>query len=123
MSTLLRLPGQGCRHYLLGRCYYQEFLNPGYERIYRCRVLVRLQAVYDAFLTQADSFNLEDAAAAAIWRKRFLELCREDTGCQDHKPDDTESFPGCSLCLGDVCVLRLPGCPGRCAEFTPASKE
>ena len=123
MTRLLRLPAQGCRHFLRGRCHYREFLNPGYEQGFKCAVIIRLHGLYDSFLSQAEAFGLSDSAAAAIWERRFRELCREDTGCQDHEPDDRASFPGCALCLGDVCLLKLPECQGRCPEFTPKTRD
>lgn len=119
MSQILRLPAPACRHYVRGRCDYEEVLNPGYDPEYRCRVLVRLQQVYDTFLAQADAFDLDESKATGIWEKRFREVCSEDTGCQEYEPDDTNSYPGCALCLGDVCVFRLPECGGRCRNYTP----
>lgn len=119
MNRIIALPARGCRHYLRGRCQYEEHLNPGYHKSYRCTVLDRLQNLYDGFLAQADAFGLDETQACGIWEKRFGALCREDTGCQAYEPDDTKTFPGCLHCLGDVCELKLPGCGGRCENFTP----
>jgi hypothetical protein len=122
LTQILRLPATGCGHFIRGRCLYEEHLNPGYQAGYRCAVLEKLQAFYDSFLTQADAFGLEESVACGIWEKRLRELCQEDTGCQDHKPDAIDSFPGCLNCLEDVCVLKLPECAGRCQNFTSKSR-
>jgi len=118
MKRVVRLPAQDCRHFLRGRCVYEEVLNPGYHGSYRCPVLTRLQDLYDSFLNQAEAFGLDEAKAFGIWEKRFRELCQEDTGCQAHEPGDMNQFPGCVHCLADVCVLRLPECSGRCRNYT-----
>jgi hypothetical protein len=122
MTMVTRLPAIVCKHYVGGRCHYEETLNPGYDPGYRCVVLDRLQRVYDSFLTQADAFCLDDALAANIWANRFRELCRSDTGCQAYEPDDTDAFPGCAYLRGDVCLLRLPECGGRCRNYTLNSR-
>lgn len=123
MSRVLRLPALTCRHFIRGRCDYEEILNPGYQRAFRCVVLGRLEGVYDDFLTQAEAFGLDESRASDIWEKRFRELCGKDTGCQAYEPGDMSVFPGCALCLGDVCVLRLPECAGRCHNFAPKPRE
>lgn len=119
MSRVIRLPATGCRHFNKGRCLHEEHLNPCYNTAYRCSVLTRLQTLYDSFLNQAEAFGLDESAAATIWERRFQALCREDTGCQAYEPGDMETFPGCANGLGDLCVLRLPECGGRCSNFTP----
>lgn len=122
MSQVLRLPAPGCSHFLRGRCLYEEHLNPGYHADYRCVVLTRLGEVYDTFLNQADAFGLDEALAGDIWQKRLGQLSEADTGCQEHEPGDTEGFPDCAHCLGDVCVLRLPACGGRCQHFSTSKR-
>ncbi len=123
MARIITFPASGCAHFILGRCLYEEHLNPGYQAGYRCLALERLQKGYDSFLNQVDAFGLDDARASGLWEKRFLELCREDTGCQDHEPDDRKDFPGCRHSLEDICVLRLPACAGRCRNYTPKPRE
>jgi hypothetical protein len=118
VSQVFRLPVTGCSHLIHGRCFYEEYLNPGYQKDYRCLVLGKVQELYDSFLTQADAFGLDESTASGIWEKRFREMCRHDTGCQEHEPGDMNTFPGCAHCLVDVCVLRLPVCGGRCQNFT-----
>ena len=119
MSRVLRLPAGTCRHFVKGRCDYEEILNPGYHRSYRCPVLGRLENLYDDFLGQAEAFGLNEASASTIWEKRFREMYGKDTGCQAYEPGDMNNFPGCANCLGDVCVLRLPECAGRCRNYAP----
>ncbi|WP_243364336.1 hypothetical protein [Fundidesulfovibrio terrae] len=118
MSQILRLPATGCRHFIQGRCLYEEHLNPGYHGEYRCRVITKLQELYDSFLNQADAFGLDELKATDIWEKRFRELYREDTGCQGHEPGDMNVFPGCVHCLEDICVPLLPQCGGCCSNYT-----
>lgn len=118
MTPVLRLPGVNCLHYRLGRCLYEETLNPGYDQALRCQVLTRLQEAYDQFITQADAFGLAENTAAAIWAKRCQSFQAQETGCQDHKPNDTKDFPGCDHAAGDVCLLALPVCTGQCANFS-----
>lgn len=123
MTRLLRLPAADCRHHAMGRCLYEEALNPGYHTAYRCVALLELHGLYDSFLVQADAFGLSENRAAGIWRKRFLEHCRQDTGCQDHEPGGMNAFPDCAHCLGDVCALRLPPCDGRCRHYSPQPRD
>ncbi|GFK94569.1 hypothetical protein NNJEOMEG_02416 [Fundidesulfovibrio magnetotacticus] len=123
MTRLVRLPAGGCRHFVSGRCLYEEALNPGYQTSYRCTVVLELHGLYDGFLTRAEAFGLSESTAADLWERRFLELCRQDAGCQDRQPGDMNAFPGCAHCLGDVCVLRLPSCDGRCRNFSPQPRD
>jgi hypothetical protein len=123
MNRVLRLPARYCAHFLLGRCLYEERLNPGYHQGYRCLVLLRAQSDFDAFLTRAEAFGLSDAAASGLWEKQMDRFRAADCGCQEYEPGDTTVFPGCIHCTGDVCVKRLPECGGRCPEFTPNKQE
>ena len=116
--TILRLPGVSCAHYRLGRCLYEENLNPGYDQGLRCKVLISLQEAYDRFITQADVFNLAEHTAAAIWKKRFQNFQGQETSCQDRKPNDKKDIPGCDHAMGELCLLALPACAGQCERFT-----
>lgn len=118
MSKVLRLPAVTCAHFLAGRCFYEEHLNPGYDQRLQCGVLLKLQAMYDSFLDQADAFGLGESQAHGMWERRFLELCRHDTGCQDYEPGGNEGFPNCLHGMEGLCVLRFPECAGRCRNFS-----
>jgi hypothetical protein len=123
VKTLLRLPGNHCRHYCLGHCLQAEHANPGYHAGHTCRVVVHLCQAYDAFLKQADAFDLKEATAWDIWRKRFAVLASQETGCQDHKPGGRNEFPDCAHAQGDVCLLALPACQGQCPDFRPHQEQ
>jgi hypothetical protein len=118
VNKLVRLPAQDCSHFALRRCLYEEHLNPGYDQELRCVVVLHLHGLYDSFLDQAEAFGLGEAQAQDIWERRFQELCRHDTGCQDYKPGANEGFPHCQHGIGDLCVLKLPECAGRCRRFS-----
>jgi len=118
MSKVVRLPAGACGHFQAGRCLYEEHLNPGYDQRVRCSMMLRLHTLYDSFLDQAEAFGLGESQATAMWEKRFLELCRHDAGCQDYEPGANEGFPNCLHGNGDLCILRLPECAGRCRNYS-----
>ncbi|UJX40276.1 hypothetical protein K9F62_16450 [Desulfovibrio sp. JY] len=111
------LPGLGCRHYLLGRCLYEEHVNPGLDQGFRCRVLTRLGRAFDDFLVRAEAMGLTEEQAGRVWRSRFPETLTREGSCRDYLPGDTTSFPDCANAAGELCLLALPACPGRCRRF------
>jgi len=113
-AALIRLPGQGCRHFLTGRCLYEEHCNPGLDEGVRCIVLHRLGRAFDAFLHRADTMGLPDAQAGRAWQACFPAILAKEGNCQDYLPGDTTSFPDCAHAAGELCLLTLPVCPGRC---------
>jgi len=117
VTRVARLPAAACAHFVLGRCRYEENVNPGLYPKFRCQALVRLESAYDAFLTQADAFALDETLAASLWNARCQRLCQE-SGCQDYEPGDNSAYPGCLLFADGVCLKRLPECPGRCPRYT-----
>lgn len=116
-DKLIRLPGLGCRHHVLGRCLYEDALNPGYHRQWRCAVLQRWEAVYDDFLERAERFGLEEGSAADLLARRFERLTAEEVDCPDYAPGPEESLSGCRLLHEELCLLRLPECGGLCRHY------
>jgi len=115
--TVTSLPGCGCRHYQSGRCLYEEHLNPGLCEKYRCAVLTRLGRVFDEFLLRAENMGLSEEQAGRLWQARFPATLAKEGNCQDYLPSDTTSFPDCQNASGELCLLALPACPGRCFRF------
>lgn len=114
---VLRLPAFGCRSYHQGRCLYEEQLNPGLDLELRCSVLDRWEAIYDDFLTRAENFRLGAEELARLWRVRFERLAQEDIDCPDFEPALMDSMPECRHLFVDICLLRLPECPGHCRHY------
>ena len=116
-GRVTRLPGEGCPHCRAGRCLYEEHLNPGLCLANRCAVLNRLCRAFDDFVLRADNLGLTDEQAEALWQARFPATLAKEGNCQDYLPDDTTSFPDCVHAAGDLCLLALPLCPGRCPRY------
>ena len=116
-GVLSALPGAGCRHYLAGRCLYEEHCNPGLHEAHQCVMLVRLGRVFDDFLLRAERMGLDEDQAGSIWQSRFPAVLAKEGNCQDYLPGDTTSFPDCGHAAGELCLLAFPICPGRCRRF------
>lgn len=114
---LLRLPGAGCRHYAAGRCLYEEHLNPGYDQDVRCEVLSRLVAAYDDLLRRCEAMRLPEKRVAALLNERFAVLSGQETCCHAGPRGATNLLEGCEHAWQDVCLLRLPRCPGQCPNY------
>lgn len=123
MSKVRPMPGDACRFFRQGHCLYEERLNPGYQRAWRCRVLLRWEGEYDDFLQRAEAFRLEDAPAAQLWGKRFAGLLREGINCPRFVAGGVGEVLDCSLLLGDVCLAELPVCEGVCRRFLPRGRK
>jgi len=113
------LPGTACRFHVQGRCLYEERLNPGYNRQWRCRVLLRWERAYDTFLTQADNFVMEPETAVGIWENRLRRIMNQGHDCPDFQPGGTDGAIGCRHVHGGLCLAALPPCPGQCPRFEP----
>ncbi len=122
-GRVVRLPGVGCRHYDRGRCLYEEALNPGYHRRWRCVVLLRWESAYDDFLERADRFGLSEAGLPELLRRRFERLTGEDVDCPDYAPGADGSLPECRLLHEELCLLKLPECEGVCRHFAPREHD
>lgn len=117
-AHIRRLPGNECRHFASGRCLFEEQRNPGYHRNWRCRVLVQWEASYDDFLLRAEAFRLEEAAVAGLWERRVERLVAAAPDCPDFRRGGGTAT-GCAHGVAELCLLRLPQCPGRCGHFAP----
>ena len=116
-GAVVRFPAVGCRSFQQGRCLYEELLNPGLQKSWRCLVLARWEAVYDDFLDRAENFGLTEVELGVLWSKRFERLAEESVPCPDVCAGDGESMPECLHLLADICLLRLPECTGQCERF------
>ncbi len=116
-SGLVRLPAFGCRSYHVGRCLYEEQLNPGLNTAWRCGVQARWEAVYDDFLTRAENFSLDETELGRLWRLRFERLAEEPVNCPDFEPALVDTLPECRHLFVDICLLRLPVCTGHCVNY------
>lgn len=116
-AVVTRLSGLGCRHFLAGRCLYEEHRNPGLDQELRCRVLTRLGRAFDDFLIRAEAMGLSEEQAGRVWQDRFPETLARQGSCRDYIPGDTTAFPDCGNAAGELCLLALPACPGRCRRF------
>ena len=117
VAVVTRLPGLGCRHFLAGRCLYEEHLNPGFAIAFRCSVLVHLERDFDDFLRRAEAMALSEEQAGKLWQTRFPTTLAKQETCRGYRPGDTTSFPDCANAAGELCLLALPICPGRCQRY------
>lgn len=122
-GRLVRLPGVSCRHYERGRCLYEEALNPGYHRRWRCAVLLGWEAAYDEFLERADRFGIRESELAGLMRRRFERLTEGGVECRDYQPGADASLPECRLLVDELCLLALPECGGVCRHFVPNTTD
>lgn len=114
----LRLPGEGCRHWVRGRCLYEEWLNPGLENGYVCTVLRVLEESFDEFIVRGEIMGLSSEQAGRIWERRMDAALNIGWDCAnfEFRPDGAGEMP-CLHFRAGICVLRLPECPGRCRRF------
>jgi len=115
-AHIRRLPGKECLYHVRDRCLYEERLNPGYNRRWRCRVLQGWEASYDDFLLRAEAFQLESATVAGLWESRVERLVEQRPDCAEFCRGGTE-VTGCIHTLDELCLLALPVCAGRCRLF------
>lgn len=121
-SKVVPLPPLGCRSYHLGRCLYEEQLNPGLNQGLRCVVQLGWEAAYDDFLGRADSFGLDEAGLLDLWRARFERMATGSIPCPQYAPAPVEALPECRHLFVDICLLRLPPCAGRCVNYRLRTK-
>lgn len=117
MPNVRKMSGSHCRYYVAGRCLYSERLNPGYDESFRCRFLILWEEEFDAFLDRAEAFALGQDELAALWERRFERLQNGSRGCDDYRYCESGGDQGCINGHGDVCLLALPLCEGRCRHF------
>ena len=118
MTPTLRLPGEGCRYWVDGRCLYEESLNPGLREDFFCAVLSRLEESFDAFVVRGEIMGLSTEEAGRIWEKRMDAALNIGWDCANFVflPDGPGEMP-CRHFRSGICVLRLPVCAGRCRRY------
>ncbi|TIH18559.1 hypothetical protein D0S45_04905 [Marinifilum sp. JC120] len=119
MAKVTKMPGRMCRFYKNGRCLFEEKLNPGYNRQYRCRVMIDLEGEYDKLLLQAENFNLDAKAFGDLWEQRIEEHLKFTVVCRNMVPCEEEDGSFCSAIHDRVCLFELPECEGVCSRFKP----
>lgn len=117
------MPGRMCRFYLSGRCAYEEMLNPGYNRQWRCKVIQELEGEYDKLLRQAESFNLDEQAFSELWEQRIDEHLKSKVVCRKMIPPEDEEDLFCAVVHDEVCLLEMPVCDGICTKFKPEKNK
>lgn len=122
MSNVRQMPGKACRFYRLGRCLYEERLNPGLNLAWRCAVVRRWEEEYDDFVQRAEVFGLEDEAAGTIWEKRFQDILRKEVPCDRFDRGGDYELLKCVHLMGDLCLCALPECGGVCRRFQPRGR-
>ncbi|SDN33172.1 hypothetical protein SAMN04488516_101424 [Desulfonauticus submarinus] len=114
MAKIVYLPAKDCIFFRLGFCLYEEILNPGYFTKFRCKILQKWEKDYDNLLDRAEIFGLDLEMVEKIWSKGDLQRYEEMKTCSRFQEG------GDSLCrylYGDICLLNLPECKGRCDFF------
>jgi hypothetical protein len=122
-AKIAPFPGAACDYHRMGRCLYEERLNPGLDASLRCVALVACEAAFDVFLTQADNFGLSDGRAVAIWETRFARLAEKRPDCGLFVPAPEGGYPGCAHLADDLCLKRLPPCRGVCPNYRKSKQD
>ncbi|WP_147821587.1 hypothetical protein [Salidesulfovibrio onnuriiensis] len=117
MKKLRRMPAEDCRFHLKERCLYQERLNPGYCREWRCSVLEDWERIFDEFLHRAEAFGLELREVNELWARQFDRLMRGNLECDRYEYDPGQDPPGCVWQHDGLCIPALPECSGRCRHY------
>lgn len=122
-ERVARFPGRHCRFFDKGRCLYEEHLNPGYHRRFRCTVLARFEREFDHWLARSDNFQLGPDVARSVWRDKFRAMaagvpCSKHIPCLDSRNDESpDTLVNCALIREGVCLDELPVCEGVCTHF------
>ena len=119
MAKVTKMPGRMCRFYQNGRCLYEEMLNPGYNRDWRCLVLKELEGKYDKLLLQADNFHLDEQAFRDLWEQRIEEYLKSNVVCRKMVAGVEEGDAFCTALHKEVCLFEQPECEGVCNLFKP----
>lgn len=117
MADVTKLPAETCRFHLKGKCLYEERLNPGYERQWRCLVMTRWEEIFDEFLRRAEAFGIEYDRVLQLWEARFQRLIDADPECEEFELEGAVTPPCCAHEYDALCLLELPLCDGRCRHF------
>ncbi|MBT8763009.1 hypothetical protein KFV02_03590 [Desulfohalobiaceae bacterium Ax17] len=112
MGKLHFFPGEGCLFFKYGHCVYEEILNPGYNRHWQCQVLVKWEKEYDHLVNQAEYFQLNPSQVEGIWERRMARKIISGWNCPHYISCEEEE--SCIYLHGNICILALPKCMGRC---------
>lgn len=123
MGEIKHLPGNECQHYVRGRCFYEERLNPGYAEHWRCQVLARWESAFDDFLSRAEYFGVAQDAVPDLWGRQFQRLARDVFHCRNYTYSHEAEVPACRQHVDGVCIMSLPRCMGRCRHFMISTSE
>jgi len=123
MSDVHRLPAEDCWFNASGHCLYEERLNPGYRRAWRCVVLEDWGRLFDDFIARAEAFGLDQQSAGELWARRFERVVQERFDCVEYKFSVDAELPGCVYQYDTLCLLRLPPCHGRCRHYKAAPSK
>ena len=118
MNPVLRLPGDGCRFLVAGRCLYEERVNPGLCRDFACTVLATLEGHFDEFVTRGEILGLSSEQAGRIWEERMSKALNIGWDCANFislRDDAGEVL--CGHFVEGICLVRMPHCPGRCRHY------
>lgn len=118
MTAIIALPGKGCAHWYADRCLYNVHLNPGLEREKFCQVLQRLEQHFDEHVRRCERFGLSAEKAGQLWKRYTHQVLERAWDCPDYRVEFATGIELiCTHLCGDVCLLRLPKCLGRCRHF------
>lgn len=118
MTTLVRLPGDGCRYFVRRCCLLEERVNPGLRTEFACTFLADLEARFDAFVSLSEVFGLSAEEAGRIWERRWGGVLSASWNCPDFVPGpEGVEDEGCDNLLDGLCLLAMPPCPGRCRHY------
>ncbi|MDQ7032627.1 MAG: hypothetical protein Q9M37_07950 [Desulfonauticus sp.] len=119
MNNIIYLPATDCIFYREGFCLYEEILNPGYFVEFRCKVLKKWEREYEDLLDRAEIFHLDLKVVERIWDKGNRDRLKDMYNCPTFKAGEDGL---CFYLHGDICLLTLPICKGKCHLFTRGEK-
>ncbi len=109
------MPGTGCLYYIQGQCIHKMKQNPTFHDEWRCLIVEQWEQAFDEYLAQVDRFDIDQDTAMKIWSRRFSKLVGRPK-CPDFVPGD-DPVVGCAKLHFDLCVTKIPSCPGRCKHY------
>lgn len=115
-SGVSHMSGRTCAHHVNGRCIYDEYMNPGYDKKTGCKVLDGWEQAFDDFIDRAEAFRLEDEKALGMWENYMERLPAANTACPDFMAASAQPV-SCVHRLGRLCLPAMPPCAGRCSKY------
>ncbi len=89
--------------------------NARRHKKWRCRIVSAWERAFDDYLLQVDQFDIAPETAARIWSRR-LEKIVDRPRCVHFVPGGDDTV-GCALVFEDLCLKKIPACPGRCRRY------